>query len=398
MRTSDRFDRSFVSISVVIWNRIGSSSSSRPVKQTVLPLWGVAEAKMRCSNRKRISRSIRVRWLARPPFCGAKWWASSTISRSHGAWAVVPIAARLRVRTGPGRLEELPQHVGHPEVVHRRDDAGEGFPGVRVDPQAAAKLERRVRVDDLEVEVELPAQFVLPLPLEHRRADDEDAADAAAQEQFFEDQPRLDRLAQPHPVGEEQADSGHRQGLEDGLQLVGVDLDGRVPDPEERLVLDALALTEPVQPGPAVGVHERPQRLGAVGAVGIDPRQGGRPQHRGRGLDLPEQLLRLGVSPVVEVLDIDDVEAALGGAGVVGFDGTDRRQAVADPDRLADFGCLGCRAGDHGRGPQFIRRSGQPLRWNPRSNLRTLRRMGLAWEASSLADPGRPDKARDGKS
>jgi hypothetical protein len=72
MRTSDRFARSFASMSVAIWNRIGSSSSSRPVKQTVLPLWGVAEAKSRCSNRKRISRSILVRWLDRPPPCGAK--------------------------------------------------------------------------------------------------------------------------------------------------------------------------------------------------------------------------------------------------------------------------------------------------------------------------------------
>ena len=31
-------------------------------------------------------------------------------------------------------------------------------------------------------------------------------------------------------------------------------------------------------------------------------------------------------------------------------------------------------------------------------DLRTLRRMGLACEQSSLADPERPGKARDGKS
>ena len=42
---------------------------------------------------------------------------------------------------------------------------------------------------------------------------DEDAADAPPQEQFFEDQPGLDRLAQAHAVGQEQADTGHRQGL-----------------------------------------------------------------------------------------------------------------------------------------------------------------------------------------
>lgn len=45
-------------------------------------------------DRKRISRSIRVRWLARPPLWGAKWWHSSTISRSHGACGSVgPLAS-----------------------------------------------------------------------------------------------------------------------------------------------------------------------------------------------------------------------------------------------------------------------------------------------------------------
>ena len=81
-----------------------------------------------------------------------------------------------------------------------------------------------------EVEVELPPQLVLPLPLEHRRADDQDAADAPSQQQFFEHQPGLDRLAQADAIRQQQADTGHRQGLEHRLKLVGVDLDGRVPD------------------------------------------------------------------------------------------------------------------------------------------------------------------------
>ena len=196
---------------------------------------------MRCSNRKRISRSIRVRWLARLPLCGAKWWHSSTISKSQGAWGIVRWPFGLGVRAGPGRLEELLQHVGHPQVVHRRDDAGERFPGVRVDPQAAAKLEGRVGVDDLEIEVELAAKLVLPLPLKHGRAEDQDAPDSPPQEQFFQDQARLDRFAEAHAIGQEQADTGHGQRPEHRLQLVGVDLDGRVPDAEQRLVLDAVA-------------------------------------------------------------------------------------------------------------------------------------------------------------
>ena len=49
------------------------------------------------------------------------------------------------------------------------------------------------------VEVELPPQLVLPLPLEHGRADDEDAADSPSQQQFFQDQPAWIVLPRPTP-------------------------------------------------------------------------------------------------------------------------------------------------------------------------------------------------------
>ena len=167
----------------------------------------------------------------------------------------VPVGLRLSTR----RLKELGQHVGHSQIVHRRDDAGERFPGVRVDAQAAAKLKGRFAVDDLEFEVELPAKLILPLALEHGRAEDQDAADSPPEEQFFKDEPRLDRLAEAHPVGQQQADPGHGQSLEHWLKLVGVHLDRRVPDAQKRLVLEIVALAETVQPGPAVGVDERSQ-------------------------------------------------------------------------------------------------------------------------------------------
>jgi hypothetical protein len=154
------------------------------------------------------------------------------------------------------------QHLGHPQVVHRRV-AGECFPGVGVDPQAAAKLEGRVGVDDLEIEVEFAPKLVLPLPLEHGRAEDKDAPDAPAQQQFFENQAGLDRFAEADPIGQEQADTGHGQGLQHRLKLVGVHLVGRVPDAEQRLVLDPFGGPQPVQPGPAVGVDERHERRGA---------------------------------------------------------------------------------------------------------------------------------------
>ena len=82
---------------------------------------------------------------------------------------------------------------------------------------------------------------------------------------------------------------------------------------------------------------------GAVGPVGIDAGQRGRAQDVGRGLDLPEQLLGFRVPAVVEVFDIDEVQSALGTAAVVGLDGPDGRQPVADPHGLADFGWWGWR-------------------------------------------------------
>ena len=126
-----------------------------------------------------------------------------------------------------------------------------------------------------------------------------------------------------------------------------MDLDGRVPDAQERLVLDVLAFPQPVQPGPAVGIDEGLKNLGIVGPVGVHARQRGLAQHDRRGLDFPEQLFGLGVAEVVEVLDIDDVQVGPVRSAVVGLDRTHRRQPVAYPHRLTDFGNLCGTAGCH---------------------------------------------------
>ena len=131
------------------------------------------------------------------------------------------------------------------------------------------------------------------------------------------------------------------------LQLVGVNLDGRIPDAQQRLVLDAFAFPQPIQPGPAVGIDEGLKDAGIVGPILVHAGQRGLAQHHRRGLDFPEQLLGLGIAEVVQVLDLNDVQSALGRAGVVGFDRPHRRQPVADPHGLADFGDLYCTIG-HG--------------------------------------------------
>ena len=97
-------------------------------------------------------------------------------------------------------------------------------------------------------------------------------------------------------------------------------------------------LPQPVQPGPAVGVDERLSAWGLSGRLASTPGSEVVAQDLGRGLDLPEQLLGFGKAAVVEVLDLNDVQSALRSAAVVGLDGPDGRQPVADPDGLADFG------------------------------------------------------------
>ena len=76
-----------------------------------------------------------------------------------------PLPASIGFWPGPRGLQKLLKHVGHSQVVHRRDDPGKRLPRIRVNPHAAAKLEGRVGVDDLKTEVEFPPKLHPPLPL-----------------------------------------------------------------------------------------------------------------------------------------------------------------------------------------------------------------------------------------
>ena len=148
-------------------------------------------------------------------------------------------------------------------------------------------------------------------------------------------------LPKPTPSHSNKATRGMDKARTTGIQLVVVNLNCRVPDAKHRLVLDAFAFPQPVQPGPAVGVDEGLQNAGIVGTVFIHPWQRGLAQHHGRGFHFPKQLLGFRVAEVVQVLDLDNVQSALSGAGIVGFDRPHGRQAVANPHGLADFGRLG---------------------------------------------------------
>ena len=172
-------------------------------------------------------------------------------------------------------------------------------------------------------------------------------------------------LPRPTPSARSRLTRGIARAFRTGSKLVGVDLDGRVPDAQQRLVLDALALPQPVQPGPAVGVDERLQRLGAVGPVGIDAGQARsspgpwpwpRPPRASCSASGKRQSSRYSTSTMWS--------RPCAVPAVVGFDGPDRRQAVADPHGLADFGDVQClRACHRVSSLRFpLRQSGRPSR------------------------------------
>ncbi|MCY4634967.1 MAG: hypothetical protein OXG04_10775 [Acidobacteria bacterium] len=60
-------------------------------------------------------------------------------------------------------------------------------------------------IHHLEPQRELLPQLFLPLLAQRGRREHQNPLDAAPQQQLGEDQPRLDRLAQPDIVGDEQA-------------------------------------------------------------------------------------------------------------------------------------------------------------------------------------------------
>src|SRR6266536_6008304 len=73
-------------------------------------------------------------------------------------------------------FSEQPQRSLPLEEVDAGDEPGEVRPGVDVDAPAAPKLLHQGAVHDAEVEAELVTHLLLPLDLQGRGADNQDAA------------------------------------------------------------------------------------------------------------------------------------------------------------------------------------------------------------------------------
>ena len=144
------------------------------------------------------------------------------------------------------RGQELLENVLLSQVVIGGDDTAEGAPGVGVHAQSLAQPVGFRPVDDVEGERELLPHLVSPLQPQGGRGQDEHSLYPPAQKQLAQDQARLDGLAYPHVIGDEQVHARHTQGLEQRHQLVVLDLDGAVEGARDG---------QPVQGPLAIGIE-----------------------------------------------------------------------------------------------------------------------------------------------
>ena len=120
------------------------------------------------------------------------------------------VAQRVDEALAVGRIDEQPMRDQEPA---RRQP--------RIDREAALAPHRREEraIVDREAQAEPRLQLVGPLPEHRRRRRDDDKIDAAAQQQLAQDQPGLDRLAEPDIVGDQEVDPRQLQRLAQRFEL-----------------------------------------------------------------------------------------------------------------------------------------------------------------------------------
>jgi len=129
---------------------------------------------------------------------------------------------------------------------------------------AASQRFKRRRVQDREVETETVGHLIAPLTGQRRWTHHEHSPRPVAQDHLLNNEPRLDRLAKPYVVGDQQVDAGHRERLRDRLELVVLDRDTR---PERRLQRVVVGAGDGA---PAHGIEEGAEDVGVVPPVGTD--------------------------------------------------------------------------------------------------------------------------------
>jgi len=104
-------------------------------------------------------------------------------------------------------LRDWYQEVLVPQQMVRHDESRVRGPRVHREPPLLAHATDVVPVEHHEGQPEALVQLLFPLQRHRRRRRDDDAPDALAHQQLADDEPGLDRLAQPHIVRDEQVDA-----------------------------------------------------------------------------------------------------------------------------------------------------------------------------------------------
>ncbi|MBV8557731.1 MAG: hypothetical protein JO116_19375 [Planctomycetaceae bacterium] len=208
-----------------------------------------------------------------------------------------------RLPLGRERLLEEPGGPLPLQEVERGDQPREVGPRVDVDAPPAPQVPHQAAVHDAEIEPELVPHLVPPLDLERGRADDEDPPCPVPDDQLEDDEPRLDGLAQPHVVGDQQADPGHLDGPDHGVELVVLDVDARA----ER-GLEVFQVGRRSSP-PADGIEEGVEPTGGVESGGLG--QGDLLDDLGPRLDLPDNLELFPEGVVLDGQQRDEVLGAV---------------------------------------------------------------------------------------
>ena len=128
---------------------------------------------------------------------------------------------------GPGA--ELSEHIAQSGGIDlvgqqavRDDETGARRPGIHGKAPKPPYLPYPLPVDDLERETEFRFELVLPLDRHRRRGRNDDEIDPPTQQQLARDKPRLDGLAEPDIVCDQEVDARETQCLAKRQKLIGV--------------------------------------------------------------------------------------------------------------------------------------------------------------------------------
>src|SRR5262245_11284725 len=209
-------------------------------------------------------------------------------------------------------------------------------PGVDVQAPGAAQVPQQLGIDDAEFQAELVPHLVPPLDLQRGGADDEDLPGPVPQDQLERHQPGLDGLAEADRVEDAQADTGHLDGADDGVQLVVLDLDAGAERGLDAMDIGGAggAPADGIKEGVEAGGWVEPGRLG----------QGDLLVNAGGNFQLPDDLQFLPEAVVLdrrqgdEVLRVQDRAAqGVGRQAAAGHVGDDPA-ALPDIDELPLLG------------------------------------------------------------